>query len=256
MGRFSASLALFIMTLSNGNIFRVTGHLYGEFMVYFDLRPNKRLNKQSWGWWFETPLHSWWRHRNVQGESNGRESRMYPFVCSANSHHYCNGFILGLVVIFIGSTSMQLMSVAFVSKTIQVKTNSYELMLQFMDRQRFIQNAHTRFNSGCLLCILCNGVILTPQQFIMILSWRLGWLTGQAIGRARKLVFMLKSKFFQWVFQRFSNANRYVCWVWVSGEFLMQYLNYVHRALLRDRHIINIPGVNFRSRTIDPNTIT
>ena len=44
---------------------------------------------------------------------------------------------------------MQLMSVAFVSETIQVKTNSYELMQQFMDRQRFIQYAHTRFNSGC-----------------------------------------------------------------------------------------------------------
>ena len=25
---------------------------------------NKRLNKQSWGWWFETPSCSLWRHRN------------------------------------------------------------------------------------------------------------------------------------------------------------------------------------------------
>ena len=67
------------------NIFRVTGHLCGEFTaqgpvtrsfdVFFDQRLNKRLNKHSWGWWFETlsrPLgrhcnswygnyHSWWR---------------------------------------------------------------------------------------------------------------------------------------------------------------------------------------------------
>ena len=58
------------MTSSNGNIFRVTGHLCGEFTgprwnpaqkpvtrsfyVFFDLRLNKRLSKQSWGWWFET----------------------------------------------------------------------------------------------------------------------------------------------------------------------------------------------------------
>ena len=27
---------------------------------------NKRLSKQSWGWWFETPLRSLWRHCNVQ----------------------------------------------------------------------------------------------------------------------------------------------------------------------------------------------
>ena len=35
-----------------------------SFDVYFDLRPNKRLSKQSWGWWFETLSCSLWRHRN------------------------------------------------------------------------------------------------------------------------------------------------------------------------------------------------
>ena len=70
----------YMMTSSNGNIFRVTGPLCGEFTgpgefptqrpvtrsfdVFFDLRLNKRLNKQSWGWWFETPSWSLWRHCN------------------------------------------------------------------------------------------------------------------------------------------------------------------------------------------------
>ena len=36
-----------------------------SFNVFFDLRPNKRLSKQSWGWWFETLSCSLWRHRNV-----------------------------------------------------------------------------------------------------------------------------------------------------------------------------------------------
>ena len=65
------------MTSSNGNIFRVTGHLCGNSPVpaefpaqrpvtrSFDLRLNKRLSKQSWGWWFETLLCPLWRHRNV-----------------------------------------------------------------------------------------------------------------------------------------------------------------------------------------------
>ena len=35
-----------------------------SFDVFFDLRPNKRLSKQSWGWWSETPSSSLWRHRN------------------------------------------------------------------------------------------------------------------------------------------------------------------------------------------------
>ena len=75
---------LCIMTSSNGNIFRVTGHLCGKFTgsrwiptqrpvtrifdVYFDLRPNKRLSKQSWGWWFETVSPPLWRHRNGYGK--------------------------------------------------------------------------------------------------------------------------------------------------------------------------------------------
>ena len=32
-----------------------------SFDVFFDLRLNKRLVKQSWGWWFETLSHPLWR---------------------------------------------------------------------------------------------------------------------------------------------------------------------------------------------------
>ena len=38
-----------------------------SFDVYFDLRPNKRLSKQSSGWWFETLSPPLWRHRNGYG---------------------------------------------------------------------------------------------------------------------------------------------------------------------------------------------
>ena len=40
---------------------------------FFDLRLNKRLSKQPWGWWFETLSWSLWRHRNelVSPESLG-----------------------------------------------------------------------------------------------------------------------------------------------------------------------------------------
>ena len=33
-----------------------------SFDVFFDLRLNKRLRKQWWGWRFETPSHPLWRH--------------------------------------------------------------------------------------------------------------------------------------------------------------------------------------------------
>ena len=35
-----------------------------SFDVFFDLGLNKRLSKQSWGWWFETLSRSLWCHRN------------------------------------------------------------------------------------------------------------------------------------------------------------------------------------------------
>ena len=70
-----------MMTSLNGNIFRVTGPLFGKFTgpgefpaqrpvtrsfdVFFDLRLNKRLSEQSWGWWFETLSRPSWRHRNA-----------------------------------------------------------------------------------------------------------------------------------------------------------------------------------------------
>ena len=36
-----------------------------SFDVFFDLRLNKRLSKQSWGWWFETLPCPLWRHCNA-----------------------------------------------------------------------------------------------------------------------------------------------------------------------------------------------
>ena len=35
-----------------------------SFDVFFDMRLNKRLSKQSWGWWLETLSRPLWRHRN------------------------------------------------------------------------------------------------------------------------------------------------------------------------------------------------
>ena len=70
-----------MMASSNENIFRVTGHMCREFTVhrwiprtqrpvtrifdvFFDLRLNKCLRVQSWGWRFETTSRSLWRHCN------------------------------------------------------------------------------------------------------------------------------------------------------------------------------------------------
>ena len=64
MEKFSALLAL-----CAGNA-PVTVELSSQrpvtrsFDVFFDLRMNKWLSKQSWGWWFEMPSCPLWRHCN------------------------------------------------------------------------------------------------------------------------------------------------------------------------------------------------
>ena len=65
METFSALLAICAGNLLVPGEFPTQRPVTRSFDVYFDLRPDKRLNKQSLGWWFETLSHSLWRHRNV-----------------------------------------------------------------------------------------------------------------------------------------------------------------------------------------------
>ena len=81
-----------MMTSSNGNILRVTGHLCGEFTgppqrpvtrnfdVFFDLHLNKRLSKLSRGWWFDVLSCPLWRHSNVR--------RVWEKTIAAKKYHH------------------------------------------------------------------------------------------------------------------------------------------------------------------------
>ena len=42
------------------------GQWRGALMFSLICALNKRLSKQSWGWWFETPTRSLWRHCNAK----------------------------------------------------------------------------------------------------------------------------------------------------------------------------------------------
>ena len=64
METFSALLALCAGNSPVPGEFPTQRPVTRSFDVYFDLRPNKRLGKQSWGWWFQTLSWSLWRHRN------------------------------------------------------------------------------------------------------------------------------------------------------------------------------------------------
>ena len=65
METFSALLAICAENSPVPGEFSTQRPVTRSFDVYFDLRPNKGLSKQLWGWWFETQSCPLWRHRNV-----------------------------------------------------------------------------------------------------------------------------------------------------------------------------------------------
>ena len=71
METFSALLAICAGNSPVPGEFPAKRPVTRSFDVFFDLHPNKRLSKQSWGWWFETPPCPLWRHSNASRDSPG-----------------------------------------------------------------------------------------------------------------------------------------------------------------------------------------
>ena len=64
MGTFSILLALCAGNSLVTDEFPSQRPVTQSFDVLFNLRLNERLNKQPWGWWFESPSCPLWRHSN------------------------------------------------------------------------------------------------------------------------------------------------------------------------------------------------
>ena len=64
METFSALLAIYAWNSPFPGEFTAQRPVTQSFDVFFDLRLNKRLSKQWWGWWFETLSRPLWRHCN------------------------------------------------------------------------------------------------------------------------------------------------------------------------------------------------
>ena len=62
---FSALLAICAENSSVPGEFLAQRPVTRSFDVFFDVRLNKQLSKQSWGWWLETPLRPLWHQSNV-----------------------------------------------------------------------------------------------------------------------------------------------------------------------------------------------
>ena len=89
METFSALLALCAGNSPISGEFPAQRAVTQSFAVFFDLRLNKRLSKQSWDWWFETLSNQLWRHCNVNNlfklaTQNMKGEPYWPLVTKSN----------------------------------------------------------------------------------------------------------------------------------------------------------------------------
>ena len=65
METFSALLAIFVGNSPVTGEFPTQRPVARSFDIFFDLRPNIRLRKRYWGWWFKKKSCPLWRHCNA-----------------------------------------------------------------------------------------------------------------------------------------------------------------------------------------------
>ena len=91
METFSALLALCAGNSPHTGEFPAQRPVTLSVDIFFDLCLNEQLSKQSWGWWFETPSRSLWRHCNAFGHSFVRPARtLWNIVRLITKHILCH----------------------------------------------------------------------------------------------------------------------------------------------------------------------
>ena len=76
-----------------------------SFDVFFDLRRNMRLSKQSWGWWFETLSRSLWRQCNADLHSR--------YTAISRRLQNVGAFVNGMIIFRCNSLTLTLLNTPF-----------------------------------------------------------------------------------------------------------------------------------------------
>ena len=106
-----------------------------SFDAFFDLRLNKRLSKQSWGWWFETPSCPLWRHSNVDKQT----TTIY-----AGAHSTCSTQELGKRFELCHALSRFVWPVYWNEKVVNMVWYSQMRASNYLGSQRYVAARTTR----------------------------------------------------------------------------------------------------------------
>ena len=106
MEAFSALLAICARNSQVTGGFSAQRSVTRSFDVFFDLRLNKRLSKQSWDWWFEAPSSPLWHHSNVNAHFFWRHNA--PAYKSRLDEHYSENVNIWSIYLTLPNTCVSL----------------------------------------------------------------------------------------------------------------------------------------------------
>ena len=198
MEAFSALLAICAGNSPVPGEFPTQRPVTRSFDVYFYLRPNKRLSKQSWGWWFATQSRPLWRHRNVLRGINPhhKQSLMWNWMSLLWRHHVFACFrrsitrtiayrfivnqILHCCDAIMGAMTSQIISLTIVYSTFH--SGADQRKYQSSASLAFVREIHQwPVNSPYKWPVTrrmfpCDDVIMTEETYISPAGW--SWITS------------------------------------------------------------------------------
>ena len=138
-----------------------------SFDVFFDLRLNKRLSKQSCGWWFATPSRSLWRHCNSDKKISKRNNSILQLALAPS--HYLKSIEYGQqITIFIQENVICKMAAIFSVPQCLKQRKEYwiHLLIQYIFDMCLFRNSRdhsfkhfsdTNFIRPAIISIPCHG---------------------------------------------------------------------------------------------------
>ena len=226
METFSALLALCAGNSPVTGEFPAQRPVTRSFDVFFDLRPNKRLSKQSWGWWFETPFGSLWRHCNGSRIDLKRSSNLVML------HRYSWNCIWLLLYLLSLETGQRQKHVVF-------KFGYVTCYLFSCERQRIVQ----------FKCEILNLVLSYPILSHFILSccrWTFRWPTRA--GSMTRPLLLATSTHITWR----SNTRWNDDWPWRAFQYVPTSVVFKTKPIFHDRDLWKLAGPCKRLCSLSP----
>ena len=169
METFSALLAICAGNSPAPSEFPAQRPVTRSFDAFFDLRLNKRLSKQSWGWWFETPSRSLqWRHNEFLFSAGVSSINIRKQRWGVSGKYYLLSPIVFALWLFI--ISIEFLAFLWLFKCSRWVNVSLAMTIDILKINNGFQSG-SAYNSICPVCCVYNVqvlVILLPTRQLYI----------------------------------------------------------------------------------------